>query len=99
MVRENGNWKLETGNWEFENRNRKKPKFENRNSKMETGNWKMGVRLGGAVKDSWDARRHDTGAKLEGNEAKKCQKMRNEATTLLKTKEVDWERTQIRTQF
>jgi len=29
----------------------------------------------------------------------KCENMRFEATTLLKTKEVDWERTQIRSQF
>ena len=36
---------------------------------------------------------------IGANEAKKCQKMRNEATTLLKTKEVDWERTQTRSQF
>jgi hypothetical protein len=35
---------------------------------------------------------------LEGNEANKCEKIRFEATTLLKTKEVDLERTQIRSQ-
>jgi hypothetical protein len=34
-----------------------------------------------------------------GDVVKKCEKMRNEATTLLKKKEIDWERTQIRTQI
>jgi len=36
---------------------------------------------------------------LRRNEAKKCEKMRFEATMLLKIKKVDLERTQIRSQF
>jgi len=48
------------------------PDWGYRNWKLEIGNWKMGVWHGGAVKDSWDARPHETEANLEGNKAKKC---------------------------
>jgi len=69
---------------------------QNGNSKLQIEKWKFGlVRPSDIVRSTGVEQK----AKIEATKPKKCGKMRFEATTLLKTKEVDLERTQIRSQF
>jgi hypothetical protein len=97
---EDGNWKFETGNSKPQI-----PKLEIRNSKLEDP--KRASReatRGTAVFTSIELSRRERASLAseekgggQGGVEKKCEKMRFEATTLLKTKEVDLERTQVRT--
>src|SRR5208337_4796682 len=80
----------EEGNW----------KYENRKSESAGRKAKRGIEVFISIEHSLRGRTLVAREKKSGGQGgaeKKCEKMRNEATTLLKTKEVDLERTQIRT--
>ena len=111
MNMEIGNWKFETGNSKLENGGSKietrKSKLEIGNSKIETRKSKCagreatgGIEVFRSIEHSLRGRTLVAREKKDGRQGraeKKCEKMRFEATTLLKTREVDLERTQIRT--